>query len=235
MMNILQVNNLSKIYKSKNSQRGIFDLNFSVASGSFHAFIGENGAGKTTTIKSIIGSYNNYEGEILINGISSRKTQAKEKLGYVPENAIFPKELTTWDYLYSLAKLSGMSSSQAKEKINTLLEKFEIQNLAKAKPYTFSSGQKKKVLLIQALLNDPDLIILDEPAANLDPTARYQLFNLLNQLHQEGKSIFISSHVLSEIDKYVDSYTLIHDGVIVASGKKTKSLEEIFYEKVIKK
>lgn len=88
---------------------------------------------------------------------------------------------------------------------------------------------------MQALINDPELIILDEPAANLDPTARYQLFKLLSQLHNEGKTIFISSHNLSEIDKYVDSYTLIHKGKIVSSGKKGKSLESIFYEEVINK
>ncbi|SJZ41123.1 ABC transporter ATP-binding protein [Mycoplasmopsis verecunda] len=232
-MNILQVNNLSKHYVDKKETRGIFNLNFEVKKGSFHAFIGENGAGKTTTIKSIIGSYHNYDGEIVINEINAKNPESKAKLGYVPENAIFPKELTTWNYLYSLALLSGINKSQAKEKINNLLDKFEIQNLANSKPYTFSSGQKKKVLLIQALLNNPDLIILDEPAANLDPTARYQLFTLLKELHNEGKSIFISSHVLSEIDKYVDSYTLIHKGKIVDSGIKNKPLEEIFYEKVI--
>ncbi|MHA0272771.1 ABC transporter ATP-binding protein [Mycoplasma sp. 48589B] len=235
MMDILQVNNLSKIYKDKKETRGIFNISFNVKAGSFHAFIGENGAGKTTTIKSIIGSYDKYEGEILINNINARKPASKAKLGYVPEAAIFPKELTTWEYLYSVALLSGMNKNQATEKINELLERFEISNLAKSKPYSFSSGQKKKVLLIQALLNDPDLIILDEPAANLDPTARYQLFSLLEALHNEGKSIFISSHVLSEIDKYVDSYTLIHHGEIVSSGEKKQPLEDIFYEKVIKK
>ncbi|MFV8473466.1 ABC transporter ATP-binding protein [Mycoplasma sp. 4F] len=235
MMDILEVKNLSKVYQDKHEARGIFNLNFAVPKGSFHAFIGENGAGKTTTIKSIIGSYDKYDGEILINGINARKPESKAKLGYVPENAIFPKELTTWEYLYSLALLSGMPKAQAKDKINMLLEKFEISSLSKSKPYAFSSGQKKKVLLIQALINDPDLIILDEPAANLDPTARYQLFSLLEDLHKEGKSIFISSHVLSEIDKYVDSYTLIHHGKIVSSGIKKQPLEDIFYEKVIKK
>nr|WP_276528406.1 ABC transporter ATP-binding protein [Mycoplasma nasistruthionis] len=235
MMNILQVNNLTKVYKTnKDKNRGIFGVSFEVKQGSFHAFIGENGAGKTTTIKSIIGSFTDYQGEILINGINVLKPEAKSKLGYVPENAIFPKELTVWEYLYSLALLSGVNKAQAKNKIETFLEKFEITNLKNAKPSNFSSGQKKKVLLIQALLNDPEIIILDEPAANLDPTARYELFSLLNELHAEGKTILISSHVLSEIDKYVDSFTLIHNGSIILSGDKTQSLESIFYEKIIK-
>lgn len=112
---------------------------------------------------------------------------------------------------------------------------FNIIDLAKDKPYTFSSGQQKKVLLIQALLHDPKLLILDEPAANLDPTARYELFSFLQKVNKEQNiAILISSHILSEVDKYVNSVTLIHDGVVLYSGKKEKDLEELFYEKVIK-
>ncbi|TNK95545.1 multidrug ABC transporter ATP-binding protein, partial [Mycoplasmopsis pullorum] len=102
------------------------------------------------------------------------------------------------------------------------------------KPFNFSSGQKKKILLIQALITNPELIILDEPAANLDPTARFNLFKLLKELNKNGTTIFISSHVLSELDQYVDSLTLIHQGQILYSGVKKESLESIFYEKVIK-
>ncbi|QNM93828.1 ABC transporter ATP-binding protein [Mycoplasma sp. Pen4] len=234
-MNILEVKNLEKIYRDKKQERGIFNLNFEVKKGSFHAFIGENGAGKTTTIKSIISAYSNYDGSIIINGIDNKNPLAKAKLGYVPEYANFAKELTTYQYLYNLALLNGLSKKEAKAKIEQLLEKFDITDLKNSHPYSFSSGQKKKVLLIQALVNEPELLILDEPAANLDPTARYQLFQILKELNKQGTTIFISSHVLSEIDQYVDSFTLIHKGKIIASGKKEESLEKVFYEKVIKK
>lgn len=129
--------------------------------------------------------------------------------------------------------LNGVSKSVAKEKITALLEKFNISDLKNKNPVNFSSGQKKKILLIQALIHDPQLIILDEPTANLDPTARFELFTILNQLKSQGKTIFISSHVLSEIDKYTDSFTLIHKGQIVYNGKKYKPLEKVFYEKVL--
>nr|WP_318032696.1 AAA family ATPase [Mycoplasmopsis bovis] len=123
---------------------------------------------------------------------------------------------------------------QADTKIKQFLKLFNIEDLINDKPYNFSSGQKKKVLLIQALLHDPKLLILDEPAANLDPTARYELFSLLKNLNEnEGITILISSHVLSEIDKYVNSVTLIHNGHIVYSGSKKGHLETLFYEKVI--
>ncbi|WP_406614513.1 ABC transporter ATP-binding protein [Mycoplasma corogypsi] len=231
MENILQISNLNKVYNS--SKTGVFDLNFEIKKGEFHAFIGENGAGKTTTIKCIIGSYNSFSGKVLINGIENTNPNSKKHLGYVPEYVNFPKELTTFSYLKSFALLNEIPKNVAEIKINQYLEKFGILDLKNKKPANFSSGQKKKVLLIQSLLHDPEIIILDEPAANLDPRARYELFNLLNELKNEGKSIFISSHVLSEIDKYTDSLTLIDKGKILYSGTKYDHLESIFYEKVI--
>lgn len=232
MDKVLEVINLTKIFSKTN--RGIQDINISVNSGDFHAFIGENGAGKTTTIKSIIGAYPNYSGQILIHGKDIKDASAKSIIGYVPENAIFPKELSVYQYLYNFSILSNIPKKQADTKIKQFLKLFNIEDLINDKPYNFSSGQKKKVLLIQALLHDPKLLILDEPAANLDPTARYELFSLLKNLNEnEGITILISSHVLSEIDKYVNSVTLIHNGHIVYSGSKKGHLETLFYEKVI--
>ncbi|QGZ97587.1 ATP-binding cassette domain-containing protein [Mycoplasma sp. NEAQ87857] len=226
----LEINNLTKIYnKKKNS--GIFDLNFKVKKGDFHAFIGENGAGKTTTIKSIIGALSNIDGEILIDGINNKLIASKQKLAYVPEVMLFPENLTTWNYLTLLSNLNNIVDIETK--INNLLDIFEISHLKNKNPNQMSSGQKKKIILIQALLNEPDLLILDEPASNLDPTARYQLFKLLKELNQKGTTIFISSHILSELDQYVNSFTLIHQGQIIDSGVKTKNLEELFYEKII--
>ncbi|MBT1421344.1 ABC transporter ATP-binding protein [Mycoplasma bovis] len=232
MDKVLEVINLTKIFSKTN--RGIQDINISVNSGDFHTFIGENGAGKTTTIKSIIGAYPNYSGQILIYGKDIKDASAKSIIGYVPENAIFPKELSVYQYLYNFSILSNIPKKQADTKIKQFLKLFNIEDLINDKPYNFSSGQKKKVLLIQALLHDPKLLILDEPAANLDPTARYELFSLLKNLNEnEGITILISSHVLSEIDKYVNSVTLIHNGHIVYSGSKKGHLETLFYEKVI--
>ncbi|WP_406616796.1 ABC transporter ATP-binding protein [Mycoplasmopsis adleri] len=228
---VLQVNNLTKVYDKKN--HGVHNASFNVKQGEFHAFIGENGSGKTTTIKSIIGAYYNFQGQILIDNISNRKAESKSILGYVPESTNFPKELTTYEYLNSFALLSGIPKSEIKDKIDYFLNKFNINDLRNLKPYNFSSGQKKKVLLIQALLTDPKLIILDEPSAYLDPTARFELFQTLNELKSEGKTIFISTHVLAEVDKYADSLTLIHNGEIKYNGPKYDSLENIFYEKVI--
>ncbi|MBY7703747.1 ABC transporter ATP-binding protein [Vibrio harveyi] len=233
MKKILEIVRLTKIFPLSN--RGVKSINMSLNEGDFHAFIGENGAGKTTTIKTIIGAYVEYKGNIYINQINIKEPQARSFIGYVPEKVLFPKDLTTFDYLFNFAILSGVDKKTATQKINNFLKMFNIIDLAKDKPYTFSSGQQKKVLLIQALLHDPKLLILDEPAANLDPTARYELFSFLQKINKEQNiAILISSHILSEVDKYVNSVTLIHDGVVLYSGKKEKDLEELFYEKVIK-
>ncbi|MGZ9432409.1 ABC transporter ATP-binding protein [Mycoplasma sp. 613B] len=231
--NILEIKNLTKIYNKTNS--GVNSITFNVEKGSFHAFIGENGAGKTTTIKSIIDAFSGYTGEILIDNIINTKEEAKSKIGYVPENTLFPKGLTTYEYLFYLAQLSKIPKNTAQKRIDLFLQKFKIEDLKNKKPYDFSSGQKKKILLIQALINEPELLILDEPAANLDPSARFELFSILKELNQEGKTIFISSHILKEIDEFTTYVTLIHEGKIYYHGLKEKSLEDIFYEKVINK
>ncbi|AWX42855.1 ABC transporter ATP-binding protein [Metamycoplasma cloacale] len=231
---ILEIKNLTKIYDKKQNV-GIKNISFNVNRGKFHAFIGENGAGKTTTIKSIIGAYTNLDGEILINGISHKKAESKKIVGYVPENPIFPKEITTYEYLLALSLLTNIPRNEINQKIEEFLKKFNILNLKNKKPSSFSSGQKKKILLIQALIHNPELIILDEPAANLDPSARFELFSILKQLIDNGKTIFISSHILSEIDEFTTEVTLIDNGSIVYSGPKYKHLGEMFYEKIIKK
>ncbi|AEM68753.1 ABC transporter ATP-binding protein [Mycoplasma putrefaciens] len=232
MQKVLEIYNLSKIFDQSN--RGVKNISMVVNKGDFHAFIGENGAGKTTTIKTIIGASVQYKGKVLINQIDINNPLARTYLGYVPESALFPRELTSYQYLINLAKLSKIDSETADLKIKAFLKMFNIEQLINEKPANFSSGQKKKILLIQALLHDPKILILDEPAANLDPTARHELFTFLQKLNQEKQiAILISSHILSEIDKYANSVTLIHNGSVLYTGAKQKSLEELFYEKVI--
>lgn len=218
---VLQVINLSKKYKY-NGKYVINNLNFKVLKGQFHAFIGGNGAGKTTTIKSLVGAYTKYEGKIFLSQIDNRNPESKRKIGYIPEIARFPDGLSTMEYLMVMASLSGVDKQQAKKYINEKLVEFNMIKLANKSPNDFSSGQKKKILLIQALVNDPELIIMDEPAANLDPVARDEFFKLLKELQHQGKAIFISSHILSELDKFADSATVLDGGRIVFTGAINK-------------
>lgn len=213
---ILSVRNLSKRFGKKNKP-AIIDVSFDVYPNHFHAFIGANGAGKTTTIKCIIGAYRKKEGHVYINGIENIKPEAKEGIGYIPEYTKFPNHFTTYDYLLSLGRIMGISKNEAVYKINKLMHKMHVYGLRDQMPNKFSSGQKKKIILIQALLTDPKLLIMDEPTANLDPKARIEFFEILKELQKEGSSFFISTHILSEVNNYADSLTILDGGKIVLS------------------
>lgn len=217
----LTVINLTKRYK-KNMLPAISELNFRVGHGEFHAFIGGNGAGKTTTIKSIVGAYAKYEGEIYFSGYINSSLEAKRTMGYIPEIARFPDNTSTYSYLLNMALLSELKKDEAKKTVEKILIDLNMQKLAKKSPNTFSSGQKKKILLAQALIHNPKILIMDEPAANLDPTARIDFFETLKKLQHQGKSIFISSHILNEVDKYATHATILDGGKIVF----TSSLDE---------
>ncbi|AIV03809.1 ABC transporter ATP-binding protein [Candidatus Malacoplasma girerdii] len=222
---VLFVRNLTKYYRHKKIST-IDNLTFNVYPGEFHAFIGANGAGKTTTIKSLITSYYNWSGTVLINGYKNTDEKAKAKIGYIPEKAVFPENLSTYEYLKWMVLLSGVDKAKAKQHIEEQLKSFGMWNMRKRSPNTFSSGQKKKILLIQTLIHDPDIIIMDEPVANLDPKARIDFFDQLIKLKAMKKSIFISSHVLAELDVYADSLTILDGGKIVYSGKKDTLLKK---------
>ena len=224
----IEFKNFTKKYKGR-PEPAVKDVSFVVESGSFHGLIGANGSGKTTSIKSLIRAFVNYDGEILIDGISNSKSKAKELIGYIPEKADFPSGLSAKSYLFHMARLSDFSYKDAKKAANDLLDKFGMTNMAKKRPSSFSSGQKKKILLAQALIHNPKILIMDEPAANLDPVARREFFETLSKLNKEGITIFITSHILAELDEYIESATILDNGSVAFTGplkemKKTSNL-----------
>lgn len=233
---IVSIKNLTKHYKGRTNP-AINNISFNIYPGQFHAFIGANGAGKTTTIKSIISAYSNkkYKGEIKINECLNFTAGGKSVLGYIPEEAKFPKKMSTKNYLTNMACLSGLSNKDAKQKVNTILTNLGLTDLANKCPDSFSSGQKKKILLAQALIHDPKVLIMDEPAANLDPLARDELFENLINLQKEGKAIFLSSHILDEIGKYATYVTILDGGSIVYDGSIDKNTDlSQLYRKYVK-
>lgn len=194
------------------------DASFKVGHGVIHGFIGPNGSGKTTCIKALIGAYLPTSGEIKINGLHAGSEKANKLIGYIPERASFPKYLNTLEYLTAMGELSGISPKDSKAKSSAILKMLGLEMHAKRNPTYFSSGMQKKILLAQSLLTDPSILILDEPAANLDPTARKELFDQLIELRNEGKTILISSHILSELERIVDEVTFVYYGEIIFSG-----------------
>lgn len=217
----ISIQNLSMIFKNALGQykTAIDNISFEVKKGQFHGFIGDNGAGKTTTIRSILGFYPNHIGNIYLNGFYADSKDAKNSIGYIPEIGIFPRKLTVREYLLHFARISKMKSREATKRVNELLKHyhFDSKEMNKSAAY-MSSGQKKTVLLMQALLNNPDILIMDEPAANLDPSARLKFFEFIKELNEQGKTIFISSHILLELEKYIDSYTVLQSGKMIDTG-----------------
>lgn len=226
---ILFVDNLYKKYSHKKAP-AINRISFNVYPGQFHAFIGANGAGKTTSIKSIIAAYAKWSGTVLIKGKKNTSVDAKKTLGYIPENARFPTRMSCYSYLTWMARLSGFTKKDSKEFAVKRLHELNMWNLRTKSPNSFSSGQKKKILLAQALINNPEILVMDEPAANLDPKARLELYDTLERLSKEGRAILISSHVLAELDRYVNAATILDGGKIVFSGT-TKELYERYADK----
>lgn len=214
----IEVNNFGKIYSKKDGYV-VKDINIKIMPGEFHGFIGANGAGKTTTIKSLIGAYAKYEGGIKIFGYKNDSIEAKKRMGYIPENAAFPKELSALNYIKYMAHIEGKPLKEAKKYALSIIKQLGLEKLKNKNPNKFSSGQKKKVLLAQALIHNPEVLIMDEPAANLDPKARLDFFDKLRELQKEGKTVLIASHILSELDQFVDSVTILEGGKVAYSGK----------------
>lgn len=230
---VLDVINLTKQY-SKQPKPAINNLNFQLKEGQFHVFVGANGAGKTTTIKALVGAYAKWDGQILINGKENTKTISKQNIGYIPEKSLFPKNMTTKQYLISMAMMSGIKKADAIKFANDKLAELNMQNMANKNPNSFSSGQQKKILLAQALVHNPQILIMDEPAANLDPIARVEFYTIVQKLQSEGKTIFLSSHILAEVGKYANYVTILDGGKIVYSDevKEGEDLEKLYFSYV---
>ncbi|WP_161565705.1 ABC transporter ATP-binding protein [Mycoplasma sp. ATU-Cv-508] len=212
----ISIENLTKKFKHFTAVK---EVSIQVSRGAIHGFIGPNGAGKTTTIKCLISAMIPTKGRLLIQGLKADQVEAKKLVGYIPESARFPKRISTLDYLYSMALISGLTKKEAHKIAEDILKTIGLWEFRRRDPNSYSSGMKKKVLLAQSLLNNPSVLILDEPAANLDPTARAELFDDLRKLAQQGKTIFISSHVLAELQQLINEVTILNQGQVVYNSR----------------
>ncbi len=227
---LLQVDGLSNTFKKV---KILQNITFSIEDGSFQAFLGENGSGKTTTMSFIAGILNDYTGEILFKGTSIREIEEKSIL-FIPERLEFPSHLTSFKFVKTFVEMF-LNKKIDKDDIDKQFKDFDISEVKNRKVNKLSSGQKKKVSLIRAILSKPNLLLIDEPAANLDPTSRFKLFNKLKELNSEGTTILISSHIISELEKYTDSATIIKKGVVMWTGKvKIGDLSQKYQDIVIK-
>jgi len=194
-------------------------IDLAVRKASIHGFVGPNGAGKTTAIKMLIGAIKSTDGEAFVMGHEAGSMPAKRMLGYAPERCNFYANMTAVDYLVYMARICGMDKKEASEKAIELLNWFELKDFLWSKVGGFSAGMRQRLGLAQALIHQPQLLILDEPTANMDPTGRISTLDKLRQLCDERNiTIFLSSHILAELEQVVDAVTLINRGQIIAQG-----------------
>lgn len=227
----LVINRLSKQYKNKIAadrisvtlHRGVYGL------------LGANGAGKTTLMRIICGILKPDSGTVSFDGIDVSQEEYRSVLGYLPQDFGYYPEFTGKDFLLYMAALKGLEKPLAKRKANELLTLVSLQNVAKKKIKTYSGGMKQRLGIAQALLNEPKLLILDEPTAGLDPKERVRFRNLIESLGKES-IVLLSTHIVSDIEHIADEILMIKEGRLIYCGKwdETKGDLETFYLQQLK-
>lgn len=236
MAPIISIKNLSKSY---GTQKAVDGLSLIIEKGEFYGFLGPNGAGKTTTIRMITGILEPDEGEILVNGYSVHEKEHVAKIiGVVPEGRGFYEWMTAEEYLYFFADIYSVPKKNQASLIDSLLKEVELSKRKHSKIGTYSRGMRQRLGLARALINSPQLLILDEPTLGLDPQGQESVQKLLRKLNAEGVTIFLSSHLLDEVSRLCSRIGILANGRLLVEGTeneirektnlKDKNLTEIF-------
>lgn len=221
MDNILEIKGLKKSFSGKKVLDGI-DL--TIKPGEIIGYIGPNGAGKSTTVKIILGLISSYEGEVKVFSRDIKdSTSYKKRIGYVPESGDIYDSLTAIEYLSFIGELYGMTPDLSYERSRELLRLFDLEDSMNSSISSYSKGMKQKVLIISALINNPDLIFLDEPLNGMDANSVMVFKEVLEELSRKGTTIFYSSHIMEVVEKLSHRIILIDGGRVIADG----SFEEL--------
>ncbi len=204
------------------------DITLSAEKGEIYGFLGPNGAGKTTTIKCILGLIFPDSGQISIDGQKAPSRTTRNKLGYLPEHPYFYDYLTPMELLSFTGRLFNIPKKQLDEKSRQLLLRVGLKGKEDIKLRKFSKGMVQRLGMAQALVHDPDLLILDEPFSGLDPIGRKEIRDIIIALKEAGKTIFFSSHILQDMEMIVDKVGIIRDGRVKKEGK----LSELIFSSV---
>ena len=212
-MNAIQLSNLTKYY---GKSRGILNLNLDVKEGEFFGFIGPNGAGKSTTIRTLLGLITPSSGQAKIfdETIRRRNPQIRSHIGYLPSEAVFYRRMNVKDLLKLSADLHYKDCSAERE---ILCRRLQLDVNRKVDELSF--GNRKKVAIVSALQHQPKLLILDEPTSGLDPLMQREFFHIIRERNEQGATVFLSSHVLSEIQRNCTRAAIIREGRIIACDR----------------
>jgi len=218
----IEIHTIAKIYgrtsQTNTAIRALSEVSLSVAPSEIFALIGPNGAGKSTLVKILLGLVRATSGTAFILGKPVADPAARQSVGYLPENMHYPPALTPRAFLFAAGGLHGMSNHELPQRIAQVLNMLDMEQWSRTPFRKFSKGMLQRIGLAQALLHDPQVLFLDEPSDGLDPIGRKDFRELLKRLRGEGKTIFMNSHLLSEVEMVADRIAVIKNGVIIKTG-----------------
>lgn len=225
---------LKTVTKRYGSLTAVDDVSFTVRAGECFALLGPNGAGKTTIVKMLLDFVRPTAGNLSIDGVPSTDAGCRTSIGYLAENHRIPPNLSGWHYLLRCAELLDISRSDAVEQCRQIVELIGMQGRERAKAGTYSKGMIQRFGLGAALIGEPKLLILDEPTSGLDPIGIRETRLLLEKLKEQGMTIFLNSHLLSEVEKLCDTAAIINRGTLMVKDaisaivKDGDTLEDVF-------
>lgn len=229
---------LNAVTKRYGSLVAVDNVSFSVKAGEYFALLGPNGAGKTTIVKMLLDFTKPTSGGLSINDISSSQAISRKAIGYLAENFRIPPYLSGWQYLQRCAELLDMSQSEALDQCRRIVELIGMQDREHTKMSTYSKGMIQRFGLGAALIGKPKLLILDEPTSGLDPIGIREIRLLLETLKGQGMTVFLNSHLLSEVEKICDNAAIINRGKLIVKDtisalvKDGETLEDVFVRSV---
>src|SRR5262245_4756634 len=214
-VSVIETIGLQKTYKEVRALKGV---SLKVEKGQIYGLLGQNGAGKSTLVKILLGIVRKTAGEAMLFGEPTGKVKVRSRVGYLPEDHRFPEYHTGYSLLDFYGGLYGLSRSERKKKIPEMLELVGIKGRMGSKIRTYSKGMKQRVGIAQALFHDPELIILDEPTDGVDPIGRKEIRTIMQRLKDRGKTIFLNSHLLGEVEQICDRVAILQRGNLVREG-----------------
>lgn len=217
----IRTEKLSKTYLSGFLRRpfaGLSELTMEVKIGSSFGFIGPNGAGKTTTIKTLMGLQRPTSGQAWIHGVAIADPESRRRVGFMPERPYFYEHLTAWEFLDFYARLTEVEAAARRPRIEALLERVGLARFREVPLGKFSKGMLQRAGIAQALVNDPDLVVLDEPMSGLDPLGRVLVRDIIQEERRKGKTVFFSSHILGDVEAICDEVAIVVAGTLRGQG-----------------
>jgi ABC-2 type transport system ATP-binding protein len=228
---MLKVVNLNKKYGDFEVLKNI---SFEIKKGTIYGFLGPNGAGKTTTMNILSGLIDFNGGEIYLDGenFKKNKRQLLKKVGYLPQNPIFYNYMNAKEYLHFIGEIANMSEKNIRERTTEILGIVKLTEASKRKIGQYSGGMKQRLGIAVALFNKPEIVFLDEPTSALDPEGRMEILEYIKELKLEGITVFLSTHILSDIERICDEVSILDKGQILISDNlenlKNKYIQPIF-------